>query len=243
MELNKDIIFYNTAKIFQKMFEIGTLKFMLCGNNTRPELWWFDVGLMEKTFQFSKGTGKFSPVHLTVNYKSKPPFKHGAGMRIFDNIRTDIFDSPEKAADFLTSIKTRIPYYSSEEVQFYKSIDEYYKEKNVLKYFMIDSCKDNKVTYQMWKESNQFFTKFMEDKIGCEVDEDIYYHFLEVVPPRRNNSFAMMCGEEYDLDSDGKSTYTSFVNLFDRWFYVGNRTADDINLFKKVKADCEQKFF
>lgn len=239
MTENNDVIFYNTKEIFNKLFLIGKLKFVLCGNNTRPELWWFDVEINKRVYQFSKGIRKFDPVHLTIQYKSVPPYKHGTGARILDNIQTDIFNNVSKMDNFLAKIKTYPHYIPHNEVKDYSSINEYYKEKSVLKYFLIDSNKDNKVTYQMWKESGLFFTKFMEDKIGCEVDDDIYFHFLEVVPPRRHTSFAMMCGEEYNIDSDGKSTYTSFVNLFDRWFYVGNRTVDDINLFKKIKLDCE----
>jgi len=232
-------VFYNTEEIFQKFFEIGMCKFTLCGNNTHNKLWWFDIEIAKRIFQFSKGTGKYSPVRATIQYQSDKGSGFGTGAILVDNIQQKIFDNENHMSEFIARLKMNTGrMVDANKCTFYNNMLDYYNaNNNVLKYFIIDSCKENKVTYQMWRDSKLLFSDFMKDRIGCDVDDELYYYVLDNMSHRLVADYAMMKGEPY-LD-DENDTYISFINLFGRWFYAGYRTVDDIKLFKKVKADCE----
>ena len=50
-------------------------------------------------------------------------------------------------------------------------------------------------TMEEWKASHTKFTRFAEP--GDEIDEKIYWYFLECLPPHKWNGGYFQCGEPY----------------------------------------------
>ncbi len=70
-------------------------------------------------------------------------------------------------------------------------------------------------TYQEWKGSLKNYLT-----IGDRVDDEMYYHFLNVMPPATNRSNLLQVGEPYS-HVDGKATYTTFFHDGISWVYMG----------------------
>ena len=75
--------------------------------------------------------------------------------------------------------------------------------------------------YVNWKGD---FDKFC--KAGEEVDEEIFSHFLNVLPPRTYTSSLLQVGEAYS-SVGGKTTFPTFriersFTGKERYFYCGN---------------------
>ncbi|MEG1409707.1 MAG: hypothetical protein RSB77_03605 [Bacilli bacterium] len=72
-------------------------------------------------------------------------------------------------------------------------------------------------TMKDWKYD--FGTDF---KPGDRVDNEIYEHFLNVLPPLVYRSNMLQVSEPYGWDSRGGSTYTTFINDGISWVYKGH---------------------
>ena len=81
-------------------------------------------------------------------------------------------------------------------------------------------------TIKEWEESGRNWDDFC--KPGDLVDEDVYWYFLGILPPRNMKSGYLQVGEPYDSRLNQKtgkyaSTYMTFVRVEDKvWKYCGN---------------------
>lgn len=70
-------------------------------------------------------------------------------------------------------------------------------------------------TMQDWK------TSFEKDfNPGDEVSEEVYYHNLEVLPPIYLKP-GFQVSEPYDHEDNGHARYSTFLELKNRYFYLG----------------------
>lgn len=59
-------------------------------------------------------------------------------------------------------------------------------------------------------------------QIGDEVDEEMYYYFLEVLPPVYDSDRLVQIGESYSISKEGKETYSTLENINGKWIYKGH---------------------
>ena len=72
-------------------------------------------------------------------------------------------------------------------------------------------------TMQDWKQN------FSEDfKIGDRVDNEIYEHFLNVLPPLVNRGDYFQMSEPYSWDEKGRNTYLTLKHDGISWIYMGH---------------------
>lgn len=72
-------------------------------------------------------------------------------------------------------------------------------------------------TMKDWKSD------FSEDfKIGDRVDNEIYEHFLNVLPPLVNKINYFQISEPYGSDEKGRSTYLTLKHDGISWIYLGH---------------------
>lgn len=57
-------------------------------------------------------------------------------------------------------------------------------------------------------------------QVGDVVDEEMYCHFLDVMPPATNTSRMVQLGEPYS-HVDGKATYSTLERTDQGWVYRG----------------------
>ena len=78
-------------------------------------------------------------------------------------------------------------------------------------------------TMEQWSTSKRDFSSFAEP--GDEIDEEIFYHFLEVLPPAIMTMFGFLVGEPYSHDNNNKPLYAAFHNSPNhRYYYEGHKT-------------------
>lgn len=81
-------------------------------------------------------------------------------------------------------------------------------------------------TLKGWEESEKNWDDFC--KPGELVDEDVYWYFLNILPPRNMGAGYLQVGEPYDSRLNPKTgkytaTYSTFVRAGDKvWKYCGN---------------------
>lgn len=81
-------------------------------------------------------------------------------------------------------------------------------------------------TLKGWEESGKNWDDFC--KPGELVDEDVYWYFLNILPPRNMGAGYLQVGEPYDSRLNPKTgkymaTYSTFVRAGDKaWKYCGN---------------------
>ena len=70
---------------------------------------------------------------------------------------------------------------------------------------------------QDWKSD------FSQDfKVGDRVDNEIYEHFLDVLPPLVNRYNYFQTSEASGSDGKGNSTYLTFIKDDISWIYLGD---------------------
>lgn len=96
-------------------------------------------------------------------------------------------------------------------------------------------------TLKDWEESGKNWDDFC--KPGDLVAEDVYWHFLNVLPPRNMGAGYLQMGEPYDYRPNPKtgkyaSTYMTFVRTDDNtWKYCGNCfTGEAVDTRAEVKG-------
>lgn len=81
-------------------------------------------------------------------------------------------------------------------------------------------------TLKEWEESGKNWDDFC--KPGELVDEDVYWYFLNILPPRNMGAGYLQVGGPYDSRLNPKTgkymaTYSTFVRVEDKvWKYCGN---------------------
>lgn len=81
-------------------------------------------------------------------------------------------------------------------------------------------------TLKEWEESGKNWDDFC--KPGELVDEDVYWYFLNILPPRNMGAGYLQVGGPYDSRLNPKTgkymaTYSTFVKVGDKvWKYCGN---------------------
>lgn len=61
-------------------------------------------------------------------------------------------------------------------------------------------------------------------KPNDEIDEDLYYYFLEVLPPEYQENGVFQVGEPYSHDKENKPIFDTFEQIKDKYFYRGHLT-------------------
>jgi hypothetical protein len=75
-------------------------------------------------------------------------------------------------------------------------------------------------TYAEWQEGNHGdLGEYLQ--VGDEVGEDMYWYFLEVLPPITWTLDEVQLGEPIDSDSEGHSRFSTLQRKGERWFYAG----------------------
>lgn len=59
---------------------------------------------------------------------------------------------------------------------------------------------------------------------GDEVDEELYYYFLEVLPPAYMSRGVFQVGEPYSHNEENKPLYDTFQEVAGRYYYRGHMT-------------------
>lgn len=75
-------------------------------------------------------------------------------------------------------------------------------------------------TYQEWMKSHKNLSEFLQ--VGDVVDEEMYFYFLEVLPPACMSSRCVQIGEPYSHD-EGGPLYDTLIKKNDQWIYAGHR--------------------
>lgn len=63
---------------------------------------------------------------------------------------------------------------------------------------------------------------------GDEISEEVYFYFLECVPPRLRRKNGFLTGEPYTHNDDGDAVYMAFTTAQDKFFYVGLKTIKEM---------------
>ncbi|GLO66164.1 hypothetical protein [Oceanobacillus kimchii] len=58
-------------------------------------------------------------------------------------------------------------------------------------------------------------------QIGDTVDEELYNHFVNVLPPATYRNNLVQIGEPYSTSKENKSTYQTLKKIDGNWTYVG----------------------
>ena len=72
-----------------------------------------------------------------------------------------------------------------------------------------------------WNNSNQNLDEYLN--IGDEVDREIYWYFIEVLPPACMSSTCVQIGEPY-THIDGKPAFNTLEKINGKWTYTGIKT-------------------
>jgi len=80
-------------------------------------------------------------------------------------------------------------------------------------------------TKKDWDGSGQDLTHFLQ--VGDLVDEDMYWFFIEVLPPACFSSRCVQIGEAYSHNEHGRLTFATLTHTADGWQYAGNIVTPD----------------
>lgn len=79
-------------------------------------------------------------------------------------------------------------------------------------------------TFKGWEQSGCYFSRYC--KPGDAVDDAIFDHFVNILPPRTFSGTLMQVGEPYShqMDEHGhmRATYGTFAQRGGQWYYCGN---------------------
>lgn len=71
-------------------------------------------------------------------------------------------------------------------------------------------------TYENWEGS---LTTYLE--LGDQVDEEMYLHFINAMPPATFTYNLVQLGEPYSISKENKPTYLTLERIGDKWIYKG----------------------
>ena len=75
-------------------------------------------------------------------------------------------------------------------------------------------------TYNQWNGSGKDLDQFLG--VGDEVDEEMFYYFLEVLPPACISKACVQIGEPHSHDKNGKPTFATLLKTGKNWAFAGN---------------------
>lgn len=75
-------------------------------------------------------------------------------------------------------------------------------------------------TYQDWMKSGKDLHDFLQ--VGDVVDEEMYFYFLEVLPPACMSSQCIQIGEPYSHD-EGGPLFDTLEKQNGQWVYAGHK--------------------
>ena len=82
-------------------------------------------------------------------------------------------------------------------------------------------------TMEQWNGSKLDFSRFAQP--GDEIDDEIYFYFLGVLPPRKMTRFGFMVGEpmSHDIEQNAPTFDSFYENPSNKYFYGGAKTVKD----------------
>jgi len=81
-------------------------------------------------------------------------------------------------------------------------------------------------TMEQWNGSKIDFSKFASP--GDEIDDEIYFYFLGVLPPRKMMSFGFLVGEPARHNENGEAMFDAFYESpSSQYYYGGEKTVKD----------------
>ena len=90
------------------------------------------------------------------------------------------------------------------------------------------------ITRETWPENWEKVEPF------TPVDEEVYNHFLNTLPPAYWNRTVLQAGEPWTHDEHG-ALYITFVQVKGVWNFVGFFHAGEIIPVERMKADAEKE--
>ena len=77
-----------------------------------------------------------------------------------------------------------------------------------------------KKTYKGWMQSSHStFSTYVQ--VNDEIDEDMYYYFMEVVPPLDAGPCWFLMGEAIDHDMNGQIRHDLFIEKDNKFYFKG----------------------
>ena len=74
-------------------------------------------------------------------------------------------------------------------------------------------------TKQDWNKSGKSLSEYLQ--VGDMVDEDMYYYFLEVLPPACNSNNYVQIGEPAFHTNKGQPAFATLLKVGSNWVDVG----------------------
>jgi len=85
---------------------------------------------------------------------------------------------------------------------------------------------------KQWENSSNYsFTDFAKN--GDEIDSEIYFYFLEVLPPIYHKNGVFQVSEPYS-HIEGKPTYQTFQKIGSKYYYLGILTENRAEQLAKL---------
>ena len=78
-------------------------------------------------------------------------------------------------------------------------------------------------TYKGWNDSGKELDKYLQK--GDEVDEEMYWYFVEVLPPATLRSNIVQIGEPSSHNTQGQPEFDTLEKINNKWVYTGIRIA------------------
>lgn len=81
-------------------------------------------------------------------------------------------------------------------------------------------------TMKEWESKGGDFGQYVNPK--DEIDDDLYFYFLEVLPPQTMRRYGFLVGEPASHNTKGEAVYDSFYETYEeRFFYGGTKTVKE----------------
>ena len=93
-------------------------------------------------------------------------------------------------------------------------------------------------TLNGWKKQGGDFGKYVNPK--DEINDEIYFYFLEVVPPRIMRDYGFLVGTAAFHNNNGEAVYDSFYNNGEQYFYGGLKTVKEFTDSNRDKENLRE---
>ena len=82
-------------------------------------------------------------------------------------------------------------------------------------------------TFKEWGKYGGDFQNYINPK--DEIDDELYWYFLEVLPPRIMRNYGFLVGEPYTHNNSNEGVYDSFYQSLDgkQYYYGGLKTVKE----------------
>ena len=92
-------------------------------------------------------------------------------------------------------------------------------------------------TYNQWSLAKVTLEKFLN--VGDEVDQELFDHMLEAVPPAIMTSTGFLVGEPYDWDDQGNDRFYHFSSFNGTYRFEGFCTVDNFHKWTPSKPSTQ----